>query len=54
MARAALMAIRYPSDVMNHAGEDQHAQCGWSDGLDAGPIFTAMIDAILNEQPAPT
>jgi hypothetical protein len=52
IARAALEAIREPSDAVIVAGTDvsraaYEAYCGEA-GSDA--IYTAMIDAILNEE----
>ena len=47
LARAALLAIREPSERMVHAGDKQIDQ-GYRDG---GTIWTAMIDAILESKP---
>ena len=55
MARAALQAIRVPDAGVTEAGES----AAWDKGnsmptIRAMPIgFTAMIDAILSEQPEP-
>jgi hypothetical protein len=51
LARAALQAIREPDAVMLQGGED--AMEGYMDD-DLEPVFTAMIDAILNEKPGGT
>lgn len=44
-ARAVLMSVREPEDAMNNAGSSD----GW-DCMGPSETFTAMIDAILNEE----
>lgn len=51
LARAVLMAVREPDEAVADAGEMEHERQGWNDGTRAGQVFTAMIDAILNEGP---
>ena len=57
IARAVLMAVREPDDKMQDAGgriaEDEALAWGGKHPIDPGSVglaFTAMIDAILNEQ----
>lgn len=45
LARAVLMAIREPDDAMILAGYEGGPH--YDDIFDPGPVFTAMIDAIL-------
>lgn len=47
LARAVLMAVREPDDATHDRGDE--LRYSGSANYGAGDIFTAMIDAILNE-----
>lgn len=48
IARAVLVAVRDPDEAIVDVGHEDSPYVDWHDVSD---IFTAMIDAILNETP---
>lgn len=48
LARAAIKAMRGPTEAMCEAGRDRHDVYGFG-ASDARPVFEAMIDAALKE-----
>lgn len=50
-ARAVLMAVREPEDAIRAIGRKAHDASEWGGNRREGDCFTAMIDAILNEEP---